>query len=112
MSLKIVPKNNKNGDDEETLDSEDSFSDQSLESEEDAFENDGWIILEKKDEKKSFHKISCDYIKERKNIRNQCCRTMSEKIENFFHMKLRKKENQIRRLKMESKKKAKNINKM
>ena len=48
MSLKIVPKNNQNGDDEENLSSEDSFSDQILESEEDAYENDGFIILEKK----------------------------------------------------------------
>ena len=96
-----------NGDNEETLNSEDSYSDQSLESEEeDSFENDGWIILEKKDVKKSVKTISNEYMMARKN-KKQCCKNTFSQIESFYNMKLKKKENTIRRFKMESKKKAK-----
>ena len=110
---KIVPKNIQNDEENQTesLSSEDSFSDQSLESENDCYEEDGFIIMEKQDQQKSFDKISCEYMREKKNNQNKCCRRTSEKTEDYFQMKLRIKELQIRKLMMKSKK-SKKINKL
>ena len=54
----------------ESLASEDSFSDRSLESENDCYEEDGFIIIEKQDQEKSFDKITCEYMRKKKNIKN------------------------------------------
>ena len=99
---------NKNSDNEEqNLNSEDSYSDQSFSSEDsNSFEEDNWIVLEKNDMKKSVKIISKEYMMARKN-KKVCCKNTFSQTESFYNIKLRKKENTIRRFKMEAKKKAK-----
>ena len=88
----------KDEEDSESLGSEDSYSDRSLTSEQDAYEEDSFIIIEKEHQEVSFQNIKREYLRKKKNINKECCRGTLEKTEDYFIMKLREKELEIRKL--------------
>ena len=107
VKKKASLKNENSDNEEQNLNSEDSYSDQSFSSEDsNSFEEDNWIVLEKIYIKKYVKTITKEYMMARK-MNKVCCKNTFSQTEAYYKFKLKKKEKTIRRFKMDAKRQAK-----
>ena len=92
----------------ESLGSQDSYSQRSLTTQPDEYQEDSFLMIETENleyGENEFLDIKRDYLRRKKNLNKECCRRTLEYNEDYFLMKIHEKE--LEMAKLEKKKKLK-----
>ena len=98
----------KREDDEISIGTRDTYSQRSLTTQPDEYQEDSFLMIETGNsemngyEENSFLDIKRDYLRRKKNLNKECCRRTLEYNEDYFLMKIR--EEELERAKLEKKK--------